>query len=106
MKPIIKAAMVLLFCSQMANAENLQTINSLSVLDGKAFGSKTSRINFNHFAEYSISKELSVGSIAQSSRINSSHNNDTSYALNSVLQCKIPTNQNFLAYITKINTTL
>lgn len=69
----------------LATEDNLQMYNTLSELEGRAFGSQTSKEVFNQFIEKPLSKKVSIGAINQASRIDSTHNGGTSaYAINSI----------------------
>ncbi len=78
------AIIIALSCSQASLAGNLQTINSLALTDGNAFGNPNQKEAFNNFTEYPLSKKASVGGTMQLTHINSDyHNNTQRYALNS-----------------------
>ncbi len=72
-------------CAADSLAGNLQTITSLSDLEGTAFKNKTRKEVLNSFSEYPISKKASIGAITQASHISSNRSGSESlYALNSL----------------------
>lgn len=85
MKKILLVGFFIFVSAANSFAGNLQTITSLSDLEGKAFNSKTQKQVLNSFAEYPLTKKMSVGAISQASRVESNHNQSTTaYAVNSV----------------------
>lgn len=68
-----------------AAGNNLQTINTLSALEGDAFAANTHKESFNSFAEYPLSQRAAIGGSLQLNHTTSNHNGGTSaYALNGV----------------------
>ncbi|MBU6140320.1 MAG: hypothetical protein KGP29_02010 [Proteobacteria bacterium] len=78
---------ILLFFAQksLAAENNLQMVNSVSDLGGRAFGNKTEKQVVNSFVEKPLSNKMSVGAITQVSRVDSkSVNYRDAYAINSI----------------------
>ena len=87
MKKLLFGFCALFFFAQNSSAaeNNLQMFNSLSEASGRAFGNKVEKQVLNSFIEKPLSNKMSVGAIAQLSRIDSkSINYRDAYAINSL----------------------
>lgn len=85
MKKLFLTALLLIASTAPAFAatNNLQMFNTISFAEGEAFKSDNHKQILNSFIEYPLTNKMSVGTIAQTSRIDSAHNNGTNaYALN------------------------
>ncbi len=83
--PKIYLILFLSLCFAQNSFAQLQTITSLSALEGEAFGNNTHKEALISFAEYPLSKKTAIGGSAQLSHVSSNHNSSSeAYAFNSV----------------------
>jgi hypothetical protein len=76
---------IILSGNALAKISDIQTINSFSLTEGKAFGYKNQKETFNNFTEIPLSNKASIGGTFQGSHIDSNYHGSTKdYAINSV----------------------